>query len=49
VKAFSAMNIPLSTVFIVSHKFENVVLLFSLNSRKSLISFFIFFPWPNDF
>ena len=39
--ALSAMNFPLSTAFIVSHRFEYVVSLFSLNSRKTLISFFI--------
>ena len=39
--ALSAMNFPLSTAFIVSHRFEHVVSLFSLYSRKSLISFFI--------
>jgi len=32
---------PLSTAFIVSHKFGYVVPSFSLNSKKSLISFFI--------
>jgi hypothetical protein len=32
---------PLSTCFIMSHKFEHVVLSFLLNSRKSLVSFFI--------
>ena len=35
------MNFPLSTAFIVSHKFGYDVSTFSLNSRKSLISFFI--------
>ena len=39
--ALSAMNFPLCTAFIVSHRFEYVVSLFSLNSRKVLISFFI--------
>jgi hypothetical protein len=37
----SAMNLPLSTAFIVSHKYGYVVSLFSLNFSKSLISFFI--------
>ena len=40
-KVLSAMNFPLSTTFIVSHKFGYVVHSFSLNSRKSLISFII--------
>ena len=35
------MSFPLSTAFIVSHKFGYVVPSFSLNSIKSLISFFI--------
>jgi hypothetical protein len=39
---FSVTNFPLSTAFIVSHKFEYAVHLFSLNSRKSLIYFFIY-------
>ena len=42
-EALSAMNFPLSTAFIVFHKFEYVVASFLLNSRKSLISFFISF------
>jgi hypothetical protein len=37
--ALRAMSFPLKTVFIVSHKFEYVVSSFSLNSKKSLISF----------
>jgi hypothetical protein len=40
-KALSAINFPLNIVFIVSHNFGYVVPLFSLYSRKSLISFFI--------
>ena len=36
-----ATSFPLRTAFIVSHKFEYVVASFSLNSKKSLISFFI--------
>ena len=40
-EAFSAMNLPLNTAFIVSHKFGSVVWSFSLNFRKSLISTFI--------
>jgi hypothetical protein len=35
------MNFPLSTAFIVSNKFGDYMSTFSLNSRKSLISFFI--------
>ena len=35
------MNFPLRNAFIVSHKFGYVVASFSLNSKKSLISFFI--------
>ena len=38
--ALSAMNFPLSTAFILSHKFGYDVSTFSLNSTKSLISFF---------
>jgi hypothetical protein len=33
------MSFPLSTAFIVSHKFGYVVPSFSLNSKKPLISF----------
>ena len=40
-EALRAMSFPLSTAFIVSHKFGYVVPSFSLNSKKSLISFFI--------
>jgi hypothetical protein len=39
--ALRAMSFPLRTVFIVSHKFGYVVASFSLNSKKSLIYFFI--------
>jgi hypothetical protein len=39
--AFVAMNFPLNTAFIVFHKFGYNVSSFSLNSIKSLISFFI--------
>jgi hypothetical protein len=39
--ALRAMSFPLSTAFIVSHKFGYVVASFSLNSKMSLISFFI--------
>jgi hypothetical protein len=35
------MNFPLITAFSVSHKFGYEVSIFSLNSRKPLISFFI--------
>jgi hypothetical protein len=35
------MSFPLSTAFIVSHKFGCVVSSFSLNSKKSLISLFL--------
>jgi hypothetical protein len=34
-------SFPLSTTFIVSQKFRHVVPSFSLNSKKSLIPFFI--------
>ena len=40
-EAFKAMGSPLRTAFIVSHKFGYVVASFSLNSKMSLISFFI--------
>ena len=40
-KALRAMRFSLRTAFIVSHKFGYVVVSFSLNSKKSLISFFI--------
>jgi hypothetical protein len=40
-KVFSAINFPLCTAFIVSHKFGYVMPSFSLNSTKTLISFFI--------
>jgi hypothetical protein len=36
-----AMSFPLRTALIVSHKFGYVVASFSLNSKKSLIYFFI--------
>ena len=36
-----AMSFPLSTAFIVSQRFGYVVRSFSLNPKKSLISFFI--------
>ena len=40
-KALRAMSFPLRNAFIVSHKFGYVVASFSLNSKKSLISFCI--------
>ena len=40
-EALKAMSFPFRTAFIVSHKFGYVVASFSLNSKKSLISFFI--------
>ena len=40
-EALRAMSFPLRSAFIVSHKFGYVVALFSLNSKKSLISSFI--------
>jgi hypothetical protein len=40
-EALRAMRFPLSTAFTVSHKFWYHVPSFSLNSKKSLISFFI--------
>ena len=39
--SMKAMRFPLWTAFIVSHKFGYVVASFSLNSKKSLISFLI--------
>jgi hypothetical protein len=36
------MNFPLSTAFLVSLTFGSAVSSFSLNSRKSLISFFLY-------
>ena len=39
-EALRALRFPLRNTFIVSHKFGNVVASFSLNSKKSLISFF---------
>ena len=40
-EALRAMSFPLSNAFIVSHSFGYVVASFSLNCKKSLISFFI--------
>jgi hypothetical protein len=40
-KVLGAMNLPFRTAFIVSHKFGYAMSSFTLNSRKSLISFFI--------
>ena len=40
-EALRAMSFPLRNAFIVFHKFGYVVASFSLNSKKSLISFFI--------
>ena len=40
-EAFRVMGFPISTVFIVSHKFGYIVPSFSLNSKMSLISFFL--------
>jgi hypothetical protein len=40
-EALRAMSFPLRTTFIVSHKFWYVVASLTLNSKKSLISFFI--------
>jgi hypothetical protein len=40
-EALRAMRFPHSTAFIVSYKYEYVALSFSLNSKESLISFFI--------
>jgi hypothetical protein len=42
-EALKAMSFPLRTAFIVSHKFGYFVASFSLNSKKSLISFFLLF------
>ena len=41
-EALSTMSLCLSTAFIVSHKVGYVVVSFSLNSKKSLISFYIY-------
>ena len=40
-EALIALSFPLRTAFFVSPKFGYVVVSFSLNSKKSLISFFI--------
>ena len=40
-EALRAMSFPLRNAFIVSQRFGYVVASFSLNSKKSLISFFI--------
>ena len=40
-EALRAMSFPLRNAFIVSYKFGYIVASFSLNSKKSLISFFI--------
>ena len=40
-RALNAMKFPVRTAFTVSHKFGYEVSIFSLNSRKPLISFFI--------
>jgi hypothetical protein len=40
-RALSAMNFLLSAAFIVSHKCGYYVSIFSLNYRKSLITYFI--------
>ena len=40
-EALKAMSFPLINAFIVPHKFVYIVASFSLNSKKSLISFFI--------
>jgi hypothetical protein len=40
-EALKGIRLPLSTAFIVSYKFEYIVASFSLNSKKSLIFFFI--------
>ena len=42
-EALRAMSFPFRTAFIVYHKFGYVVASFSVNSKKSLISFFISF------
>jgi hypothetical protein len=43
-KALSAMNFPLITVFIVFYKFGYGVFSFSLNTMKSLISLSLLWP-----
>jgi hypothetical protein len=40
-EALRAVGFPLRIAFLLYHKFGNVVVSFSLNSRKSLVSFFI--------
>jgi hypothetical protein len=40
-EALRAMSFPLRIAFIVSYKFGHVLASFSLNSKKSLISFFL--------
>jgi hypothetical protein len=42
-EAFSTMNLPLNTAFIMSYAFGYAVPSFSLNLRTSLIFFFISF------
>jgi hypothetical protein len=42
-EALRAMSFPLRTAFTVSHKFGYVVASFLLNSKRSLISFFLYF------
>ena len=44
---FSAINLPLSTAFIVTHNFGYIVPSFFFNFRKTLISA-LFFSWPRD-
>ena len=41
-EALRAMRFPFRTAFIVSHKFDYVVASFSINSKKSLVSLFIY-------
>jgi hypothetical protein len=46
VEALRAMSFPLRPAFFVSHKFGYVVASFSLNSKKSFLSFFLSFFLP---
>ena len=43
-EALKSVSFPFSNDFIESHKLGNVLALFSLNSKMSLISLFL--PWP---
>ena len=48
-EALRTLSFPLRNVFIVSHKFGYIVASCSLNSKNSLISFFISYHWVECF